>query len=489
MTYGVDPMMVGMSGAVYVVPAAGGAPKRLGAQLFSVANPVWSPDSKHLLAFVKPRTGFAWSETDWWLFATDGAAARPTGDLQILKQQGFSLGFDRMPRLSEWTKRSVVFAAGFGDAMNIWRAPVSSEGHITGPAKRLTSGTTLEISPTLAPNGELAFSSLNRTLAVWSLPADTEQGKAAGDPKMITAGPADVLPSISSDGRVLAFTAARKKLRGYERRSPAEGVRPSGPVTFSEEAADLQVRTKDLSTGKETVFSGDGAAQWHPQVSRDGSMVAYTSGAVGRLYIARANGESQRMILGGKSAYPWDWSRDNRLLLFNSFEGGIHSVDVQSGREKPFLDRPGFALHQVKFSPDDQSLAVLGCDSDASGAPQCQIFIVPMENGAPARAERWIAIDHPSHWDDKPRWSPKGDLIYFISDRDGYLCLWAQRFARSRRALVGAPMPVYHFHNARLSMANVDMGILEIDVAKDKIVMGLGDLTGNIWSVRRRPRS
>jgi hypothetical protein len=34
-------------------------------------------------------------------------------------------------------------------------------------------------------------------------------------------------------------------------------------------------------------------------------------------------------------------------------------------------------------------------------------------------------------------------------------------------------------------MANLDTGILEIGVAKDKIIVGLGGLTGNIWSVKR----
>jgi hypothetical protein len=34
-------------------------------------------------------------------------------------------------------------------------------------------------------------------------------------------------------------------------------------------------------------------------------------------------------------------------------------------------------------------------------------------------------------------------------------------------------------------MANLDTGILEIGVAKDKIIFGVGELTGNIWSLKR----
>lgn len=176
-------------------------------------------------------------------------------------------------------------------------------------------------------------------------------------------------------------------------------------------------------------------------------------------------------------------------MLFDTLDARVHSVDLQSGSEKLFLDKPGFTLFQAKFSPDDQSVALVGCRDYDPGGRQCQIFLVPIEHGAPARADRWIAVDHSSRWDDKPRWSPHGNLIYFISDRDGYLCLWAQRVANRAKDLAGTPFPVYHFHNARLAMANVDTGILEIGVAEDKIVVGLGELTGNIWSLKRKGSS
>ena len=98
----------------------------------------------------------------------------------------------------------------------------------------------------------------------------------------------------------------------------------------------------------------------------------------------------------------------------------------------------------------------------------------------------WMPIDHQSRWDDKPRWSPDGNLIYFMSDRDDYLCLWAQRVIAATKQPFGTAFPVYHLHNARLSPANVSVSLLEIGVAKDKIIFGLGELTGNIWSVRKK---
>jgi eukaryotic-like serine/threonine-protein kinase len=217
-------------------------------------------------------------------------------------------------------------------------------------------------------------------------------------------------------------------------------------------------------------------------------MVAYTSGKPGRIYVASVNGGSPKMIVDGQNLYAWDWSLDNRRLLFDMPDGPrVHVADVLARHEKVLLAKPGYGLFQAKFSPDDLAIALIGCWSAGGDAPQCQIFVAPIESGAPAAPERWMAIDHSGRWDDKPRWSPNGKLIYFISDRDGYFCLWAQRVESRTKRLIGTPFAVYHFHNSRLSMANVaDVGVLEFDVAKDKIVFGLGELTGNIWSLRKK---
>jgi hypothetical protein len=51
---------------------------------------------------------------------------------------------------------------------------------------------------------------------------------------------------------------------------------------------------------------------------------------------------------------------------------------------------------------------------------------------------------------------------------------------------IAEPSAIHHFHQSRLSPMNVGLGFLEIAVAKDKIVMNLGELKGNIWSLNQR---
>lgn len=95
--------------------------------------------------------------------------------------------------------------------------------------------------------------------------------------------------------------------------------------------------------------------------------------------------------------------------------------------------------------------------------------------------DEWIPVTDGSTFDDKPRWSPDGRMIYFTSDRDGFRCLWAQRLDPTTQHSAGPPLPVYHFHTARRSLLNTGVLRLEIAVARDKIVFNMGEITGNIW--------
>ncbi len=80
-------------------------------------------------------------------------------------------------------------------------------------------------------------------------------------------------------------------------------------------------------------------------------------------------------------------------------------------------------------------------------------------------------------WD----WSPDGNLLYFTSDRDGFRCIWAQRLDPQTKHPVGEAFEVYPFHRTGLSPMNIGLGYFGISLAPDKIVINLGELTGNIW--------
>ncbi len=468
-------------GHLYIVPAHGGEARRVAPDISAAVDPIWSPDSRHLLSFVSPVSPK--DRMDLWLISITGEPSRPTGILEVLRRQGFSFGVDRLPHLSQWTRDAILFSASYDDAVSAWRMPVSNLGHSRGPAERLTFGTALDVSPVLAVNGDLIFAGLNLTCSIWSLPLDANSGRVTGELRKLTNGPFDVMPSISEDGHKLAFTAST---RGEP--VGARGVRSNGVGRFT----TLQVRVKDLSTGKEiAVADAEGENQplmsfkkMHPQISRDGTLVAYSTTDKDAIYVAQPGGESPRLLPGGARGYVWEWSRDNKRLLFSGEQDDIlYQSDLVTGRQAVFLKKAAYTVFQPKFAPDGKALAFIECDTKNPGT-ECRTFVAKLAADGYPEAESWMEVDHPTPWDDKPRWAPDSRSIYFVSDRDGHFCLWMQRLNANKQP-IGKPAAIYHFHDSRLAMINVGTSSLEIDVARDKIVTGLGELTGNIWRLRR----
>jgi hypothetical protein len=82
-------------------------------------------------------------------------------------------------------------------------------------------------------------------------------------------------------------------------------------------------------------------------------------------------------------------------------------------------------------------------------------------------------------------WSPAGNVLYWISERDGFRCLAARRLDSATKRPRGEMSYVLHLHGARRSMMhfrNPHMG--RPAVARDKIVFSLAERTGNIWMMQ-----
>ena len=228
------------------------------------------------------------------------------------------------------------------------------------------------------------------------------------------------------------------------------------------------------------------AKELHPVITRDGSMVAYTVDDTKSpgLYVVPAAGGGPKQA-DSQSGPIFDWTPNQNGLLFHpnprSPDRDLRWLNLQSGVISTFLAKSGASLYQSKFSPDGEWLAF-----EAVSNVDSRLFVVKVRNGSPLPEKDWILVSDEHGWSDKPRWSPNGNILYFISDRDGPRCIWAQRLHPATKQPKGPPFPIYHFHKSRLSPKNVGLWFLEIDVARDKIVINLGELTGNIWSVSRR---
>jgi len=99
-----------------------------------------------------------------------------------------------------------------------------------------------------------------------------------------------------------------------------------------------------------------------------------------------------------------------------------------------------------------------------------------------ARYGRWYVtqITEGKHWDDKPRWSPDGRIIYYVSERKGFFNVWGIRFDPVKRKPEGEPFQVTTFDNPRLMVADV-IPTVGLSLTQDKLIVTTAQVSGSIW--------
>ncbi len=455
----IDTFAPGWAGQIFVVASTGATPRRLGPKFLSCRHPTWTPDGKHVL-FMGSRDERG-DTADWWVTPIEDGEAVRTGAYAVFGPPGFLSRYSPAVSPSMWLGDHVVFSVPLGDTTNLWRIPVSSNNwRVTGGPERVTFGAGLEVQPSVAAQGaggaRVAFASVTSQTHVWSLPVDPSRALITGDLKQITTSADDRQPSLSADGRTLVFSSNR--------------------------TGNTDVWVKDLASGREMALTATPVNEDFPKVTLDGRKVAYaTANQEGWPFyvdvVPAGGGVPERAC--DDCGLLWDWSSDGRRILFG--EGAVRFVgpiDTAAAKKADFLKHPRYSLVQPHLSPDDKWIVVIAADV---GPGRTQALLVPHTAKVTPAEDEWIPVTDGSTFDDKPRWSPDGRMIYFTSDRDGFRCLWAQRLDPTTRHPSGPPLPVYHFHTARRSLLNTGVLRLEIAVARDKIVFNMGEIKGNIW--------
>ena len=93
----------------------------------------------------------------------------------------------------------------------------------------------------------------------------------------------------------------------------------------------------------------------------------------------------------------------------------------------------------------------------------------------------WVdATTERSNSDGRVAWSPDGNLLYFVSERDAFRCIWAQRLDPTTKRPVDRPFAVYHLHQTARRLSH-NVGRVGLAVDRDKIVFALEEMRGNVW--------
>ncbi len=281
-------------GRIFVVPAAGGEPRQLASEILFASTPAWSPDGRRLLfvGLLRPAPGrrFTW-------FLTEVADDRPVAvnaDVVLGAPNG------QVPTPSLWRPDDrILFSARGGQSTNLQLVPLDPVRATLGEPERLTFGGGVEDAPSADAAGRVAYADLTWSFDLWSLPVSTLDARVTGAPVRLTDTPAaESFPSLSRDGRRLAFLSAR------------------GPQT------DLWLR--DLHSGGSTrLLSAETSVIRSAWISLDGSTVAYSLGKDGR---------SQLHTIAASGGLPRRLTDEDRSVLRWTPSGGIvHFVNVGTG--------------------------------------------------------------------------------------------------------------------------------------------------------------
>ena len=455
--------------ALFVVAASGGIPRSV-SEIVGARQPVWSPDGKRLLFLGSDRAGPLQDRHDWWIVAPDDSRAAPIKTQAVPSLATYVRRGDPQasndPQPFDWVDNRILFSASSGDSRNIWEVALSPASFtVTGPPRRLTMGTEVESQPVWsAPTRRLVFSTRAVNTDVWELPLEANQGRAVGPLRALTQDAApDKLPNLSSDGRKLIFLSGR--------------------------LGNDDIWLKDLPSGKEVALTSTPWSEAYAVVARDGLHVIYRSSRQGKRVthvLATAGGVPRQVCEDCGS--PTDWSRDGSTALLqyriNDPQSTLGVLDMNTGTASETLRHPTYNLYRAHFSPDERWVT-FHADDPRTGT---RVFVAPFRGAAASPPSEWIAVTDGKAWDDAPRWSPDGNLVYYFSDLDGFRCLWAQRLQPITKALVGAPFTVQHLHSAQHSVAAVHVNALDLFVVRDKVVFTMGEVRGNIWMAEYPPK-
>lgn len=450
--------------SVFVIPIGGGEPRHVSSRMSAAMYPVWSPGGDELLMVGRKDPDSKREPLpDWWVVPLDpGRDPVATGVLSTLTKQRPPLHRPPMWQLHlapvAWrTDGHVVFPSRLGDTANLWQIGIDPRTQrVSGNPEPLSAGAAYETEVAFARTpaaDRLAFSSLAVRFDLWAIPIDPSSGMPTGaEIKPATDNASyELYPSVSHDGSTLAYMTSRGNARS------------------------LCIR--DTGSGKETIiFTGPLGT---PRISGDGKWVVFSDEKNDVVRIPTRGGAIRKLCT--RCGAPTDVDATGERILLESPDTlesvlMLHTSTGKVTTAVPARER----LFDAKLSHDGKWIAF---HAIRPGSPTAQIFVAPLHEGSPSRPEEWIPITDGGLKEQSTAWSPDDKVIHFLSERDGFRCVWARRFDPATGKPVGPVTAVRHFHSARRSLQAIRSfdAQTSLAVTKDRVIVVLGDLTGNIW--------
>src|SRR6185503_14043395 len=422
---------------VYVVPVTGGVPKQR--TFYPARGPLterwgydnqvygWTPDGKRVL-FRSLRDGWTLVENHLYTVSAEGGSAVPLPmptagagafspdgkqmvysplfrDFRSEKRYGggqanrlwiFDLAGKTAKPISEgpraerdpmWLEKTIYYNTDKTGTFNLWTYDIAS-----GQRRQVTQGTSWDVRwPSLGDGGRIVYE-LGGELQV----LDTKTGQStpisitvptdavASRPSHISAADAIEWFSVSPKGERALFVG-----RGDVFTAPIE----KGPT-----------RNLTNSSG-----AHDRDARWSP----DGKEIAYISDQTGEdeVWVIQQDGtgKATQLTTGGKARRSNPvWSPDGKRIAFGDKDGKLYVLGRTDKKVTEVADDPRGTIGDYVWSPRGNYLAfsMRALDNELS------VYIWSAGDG---KVRRVTGQPFPEY---NPAWDPKGDYLYFLSDRE-----------------------------------------------------------------------
>ena len=410
-------------------------------------GPLWSPDGRFLLfAGVKMREQ---GRPDWWVAPVDGGPAVSTGASSLPR-----VGFVQIP--GAWVGSHVLVAAGATmEGINLHRVRISpGDFKVTGPLEPLTSGTGVSYLASVAADGRMAIPRFNWLVQLWSIDAGPGRGSASPAPEALTHDAAPKFGfSLARDAPWMAYTAYA-----------GSGGRHR-----------IEVRLRDLARGAETTPHPDERPLDHPQSVPERGRGPPELGRRG----GRSMGRDRRQ--GGRLERP-------RGLPGLQPRHATLRLAPRPGRHRTEAPRPAGPRGRRR---DASSGAGDGRDPRyrrLMGRPVAGDDDRPARRHdraagrAGRRARRCADGGDPGRGvgarPREPALVARREPAYYMANRDGFVCLWAQALDPATKGPGASPSR----SSTRIGTrgGRTCPGRLLLPVVRDRIVFNAAEITGNI---------
>ena len=192
--------------------------------------------------------------------------------------------------------------------------------------------------------------------------------------------------------------------------------------------------TVDLARGTFSRLTSAPGFENVPTWSPDGRRVAYSSdqGAAPGIWVKNASGNGEEEAVVKRRAFPTDWSRDGRSLLFMIDGGATHQdvwvYDPERRTSKPVLATP-FNETAARFSPDGKWIAYVSDETRSA-----EVYLRSFPDGAKK-------IHVSSGGGGEPQWRRDGTELFYLSPDTTLMAVDVQ--PRDGRLVIGAPRPQF----------------------------------------------